>query len=327
LARDCRTDSPAGNGAARIHRVFVHYVNGVGGTSIAASARGARERLVARFESHSQRSSTVRGQRASRGVPARLRRRKWIHSMNVRHMITTTAAILLMATPSFAQKGNGAPSGGHYNLNIIGVSNPKTQPLTGGDRHTIFVALGKTATVQSKIYLYQGEDFSVCDGNAFNSAIDCAGNTIASSGAVFQLPCNLNISLDGADALAPCDGGAEDSYEVWARAVGKPGGSAVMTTCATEVGDADGDGIAGETICSTENTVDILTRKTGQPVFQNVTNELTSLVACVDTDPDPNVVDLFCTRYALFRDEFTDYFWQYDNSGLKLAQIRFYPVE
>jgi len=31
---------------------------------------------------------------------------------------------------------DGAPSGAHYNLNIIGVSNPKTTPMTGGDGHT-----------------------------------------------------------------------------------------------------------------------------------------------------------------------------------------------
>jgi hypothetical protein len=30
-------------------------------------------------------------------------------------------------------------------------------------------------------------------------------------------------------------------------------------------------------------------------------------------------------RTPLFGDALTDYFWQYDNSGLKLAQLRFYP--
>ncbi|HET9794761.1 MAG TPA: hypothetical protein VFS34_09885 [Thermoanaerobaculia bacterium] len=38
---------------------------------------------------------------------------------------------------STATTGNGAPSGAHYNLNIIGVENPKTDPMTGGDGHTI----------------------------------------------------------------------------------------------------------------------------------------------------------------------------------------------
>jgi hypothetical protein len=225
------------------------------------------------------------------------------------------ALILGGASSTFAQ-GNGAPAGRHYNLNIHGVANPKTQPLTGSDTHSIFVALKGT----SKVYLYQGEDFQVCDGNAFDDATDCAGTKVASSGAVFQLPCNLNISLGGADVLAPCDGGAEDSYAVYARALGTPGGSAVMTTCAT-------DKATGEVVCSTENTLDVLTRKNGQPLFQNVTNQLTSLVQCVDTNPDPGITDIVCTRYALFRDEFSDFYWQYENTGLRLAQLRFYRLD
>ena len=30
-------------------------------------------------------------------------------------------------------------------------------------------------------------------------------------------------------------------------------------------------------------------------------------------------------RVPLFSDQLQDFFWQYDNSQLKLAQIRFYP--
>src|SRR5215471_17479343 len=104
-------------------------------------------------------------------------------------LLLTTAA--LAAVPVFAQTGNGAPSGAHFELGIIGVSDPKTQPLTGGDRHTIFVGLGtKTEGVTTNIYLTQGP-FAVCDGNGFDTAYDCNGNVVASSGAVFQLPCDL----------------------------------------------------------------------------------------------------------------------------------------
>src|SRR5437764_11929308 len=98
--------------------------------------------------------------------------------------------VLAFATPGFTQTGNGAPNGAHYNLNIIGVENPKTTTLTGSDRHTIFVGLGtKNDTVISNIYLTPG-DFQVCDGNGFDAAYNCAGAQIQSKGAVFQLPCN-----------------------------------------------------------------------------------------------------------------------------------------
>src|SRR6266446_6760350 len=72
--------------------------------------------------------------------------------------------IAVITTPMIAGGGNNAPSGPHYNLNIIGVDNPKTSPMTDSSRHTIFVGLGSSDTkVTSKIYLIPG-DFTVCDG-------------------------------------------------------------------------------------------------------------------------------------------------------------------
>jgi hypothetical protein len=54
--------------------------------------------------------------------------------------------------------------------------------------------------------------------------------------------------------------------------------------------------------------------------FSNVSKELLSL--CLDTDGD-QVCD---TREFLFDRDLADYFWSYDNSGLKVAQLRFYEV-
>jgi hypothetical protein len=214
--------------------------------------------------------------------------------------------VLAFATPGFAQTGNGAPNGAHYNLNIIGVENPKTDPLTGSDRHTIFVALGnKNSAVTSKIYLTQG-DFQVCDGNAFDAAFDCSGNQIQSQGAVFQLPCNTNIPAD----ITCVDGTVSASYQVWARALGKPGGSAIVTTCAT-------DPTTLEVVCSTESTLDSFTRKSGKQTFTNVTNQLTSIIVSLDGG-------LTYQRVALFSGGLYDFFWQYANSGLRLLQVRFY---
>ena len=244
------------------------------------------------------------------------------------------ALVLAVAAPAYAQKantGNAAPSGGHYNLNIIGVDNPKASTMTGSNRHTIFVALGKkTAAVTSRIYLMPGEEFRVCDGNGFDAAIACDGTQIAQQGAVFELPCNTNITAgtdpDGEPStLFPCE--AEDpqlAYEVWLRELGKPGGGMTMQTCATEVGDKDGDGVSNEVVCSTENVV--TRRDPGKEVFKNVTQQLTSLNVCFDTDTTDGIDDIDCFRYALFRDEFEDWHWQYDNRGLRLAQIRFYPL-
>jgi hypothetical protein len=116
------------------------------------------------------------------------------------------AVALFWGTPAIAQStcdpsdldntGNCAPSGPHYNLNIIGVEKAKTADMTGSNRHTIFVALGKTGGVTSKIYLTPAEDFKVCDGNAFDEAYNCDGIQIRAQGAVFALPCNTNLDRE-----------------------------------------------------------------------------------------------------------------------------------
>ena len=257
-------------------------------------------------------------------------------------IITAAGIVAAVAAPALAQGGgNGAPSGGHYNLNIIGVENAKTTAtLTNSERHTIFVALGRDGTVRTNIYLEPRAEFKVCDGNGFDQAYSCNGLPLGTKvGAVFALPCNENLSdtwdhdndpmtpevpLD--DVLACEQEDFPRSYEVWARALGKPLGEAKITTCATETTfDAGGNGTVGDEVCSLENVV--LTRAKGKSSFINVTDELTSLVACFDTDPDDMVEDIDCFRYALFRDEFTDWLWAYENKGLRLAQLRFYPIE
>jgi|SRR5579863_2132172 len=195
-------------------------------------------------------------------------------------------------------------NGPHYNLNIIGVENPKTATLTGGDRHTIFVALGKDGTATSNIYLTPGP-FAVCDGNAFDPAYACDGTQIAHQGAVFQLPCDTATVTD-----TGCTAGtAAASYQIWARALGTPGGSVTITTCATDD--------TGALICSTDNQV--VSRSKGKPTFINVTTPLTSINACFDVGGVTT-----CETVSLFDPSLIDYFWQYANTGLRLLQLRFY---
>lgn len=303
-------------------------------------------------------------------------------SLNKAAIATVMAAAGFISTQAFA--GNGAPAGPHYNLNIIGVDNPKKNAdMTGSDRHTIFVALhsadtGKrssnnnTVIVDSKIWLTPGPDFQVCDGNGFDPAYGCdqtfdrywnyydASGTLISTekyGAVFQLPCNSNLNgetytdpvtgeqvaldrfiscnetVDADGNIVPVDPNEivpAAEYQVWARALGTPGGSAKVTTCAT---------VQGELQCSLENKV--LTRTKGPSKFTDVTNELTSLVVeycfgvydpVANTCDDPNTVALndgtwYTTRIALFAGDTEDWFWNYDNNGLRLAQLRFYYLD
>lgn len=178
-----------------------------------------------------------------------------------------------------AMEGSLKLSGPHYDLNLIGVPQTKTADMTGNNGHRIFVPLeGKTT-----IKLAEG-DFQVLDANA----TDGTGQ--------FQLP---NPDPDG-------DG--TTTYSVFARALGKPGGSSSTTNCFT---DSTG------TYCSVYSMV--LVRNKGGSTFSNVSQQL--LYVYADTDGDGKL-----ERYPLFSDPTADYFWDYDNNGLKLAQLRFYEV-
>jgi hypothetical protein len=139
---------------------------------------------------------------------------------------------------------------------------------------------------QTKIYLAEGDDYQVLDANGTDG-----------DGASFQLP-NPDPENDGTTA-----------YSVWGRALGKPGGGATMTSCALDTDDVQW--------CSTHNWIAV--REAGKRRFENVSREL--LYVYVDLDGDGTV-----ERYNLFDEALQEYYWQYDNNGLKLVQLRFYEI-
>lgn len=191
-------------------------------------------------------------------------------------------------------KGNDAPGGAHYNLNIIGMPKGKTADMTVDQGHRIFVPL----TGVSKIMLIEGDDFMVLDANGTDGT------------ASFQLP------------NPDPDGNGMTSYSIWLRALGTPGGKAVITTCA----DADLTAEYYE-VCSSDPLTVESTK--GPSKFTNETKKL--LTIYVDetfsfTNGDGDLVNIPAGRYTIFDPIFEDYFWSYDNDGLKLLQMRFYPI-
>jgi hypothetical protein len=221
---------------------------------------------------------------------------------------------LLLSGRLFA--GNGAPNGTHYNLNILGKEKCAGDDLKGSNRHTIEVLLhfsDVTANGQlladldkrNKIFLKEG-DFQVLDGNA------CDGD-----GAVFQLPANPFVCpVEDPECLNSDP--TFQNYTVWLRELGKPGGTAEMRTCAAGAGLDLVLGTADdEIVCSSENVV--LVRKTGKSSFREVTKELTTLVIDIDGDGD-------LERVGIFDDRLVSFFWDFDNNGLRLVQLRFYPL-
>jgi hypothetical protein len=177
-----------------------------------------------------------------------------------------------------AGNGNGAPAGSHFTLNLIGRDNPMTTSSSGGS--VIHVPLSGSTQIQ----LSEGA-FKVLDNN-------CTDSTCG-----FQLP-NPDPENDGVT-----------TYSVFVRALGKPGGSSSMTTCATDAG-------TGELYCSVYSSVQ--TRTKGRQTFSNVSKQLLYVYYY---DDEGRLV-----RAPLFDDSLEGYYWQYDNNGLKTLQLRFYEV-
>ncbi|MCL7963476.1 MAG: hypothetical protein M8860_11585 [marine benthic group bacterium] len=197
------------------------------------------------------------------------------------------------------ENSNGAPSGKHYNLNIIGVPKTKTADMTGNNGHRIFVGLGRQGEVtkNTKILLTEGE-FAVLDANGTDGE------------AAFQLP---NPDPD-------CDGTTD--YSVYVRALGKPGGSADMQTCYT---DTSGTWCAADVSGGVSQIT--ITRSPGKQKFSNESKDLLYVDYCTEWDTTTSPwTCLDWTIIPLFGEEVDEYYWDYDNNGLKLAQLRFYPI-
>jgi hypothetical protein len=200
---------------------------------------------------------------------------------------TLASTCAVFAPAAVAGVGNGAPSGPHFNLNIHGVANG--QGFNGSNQNDIFVPLnGSCKIMLQQAYTY---DFQVLQSN-------CVSNPTA------------EFSLPAPCAVAPTSGLCSSSttnYSVYARALGKPGGSSNTTPCFTDTTNA--------TYCSIYSYVAV--RGTGQSKFTNQTSNLLFISQCVSGST---------VTTPIFGNSNYQYFWQYDNQGLKLAQLRFYQV-
>ncbi len=227
--------------------------------------------------------------------------------------------------------------GEHFNLNIIGVKD-KTMDDDIAAGNVIFVKLGTTEEpATSEIHLVEG-DFAVLDKNGTDE-----------DGALFQLP---DPGFEPYVTELPYGFDTKTDYSVWARPLGKPMTGAVITTIATLSDFADliidnKEARLWKNLMKEYELYDLtltwgefcpspveLERLKGKQEWQNVTAELLSVVYEVlvtyDKDGDPattdDIVELtFHVRIPIFDDLLEGEYWKYDNGGLKLLQLRFYP--
>jgi hypothetical protein len=232
--------------------------------------------------------------------------------------------------------------GNHYNLNIIGVKNSKTADMdsdhgTGG---VIFVNLNgksKIGLVESGSADAPGidpDDYAVLDKNATDG-----------DGALLALPDPgldpyvVGQDMTGVDTMS--------DYSIFARPLGKPLGYAKITTCAEVVEsefldyfDKDGVEILNDAahfggVASIEQVgQDVTFRNKGKTTYVNVSAELLTIVLKVnvwvdlndDGLQDDDEIETVYARIPIFSDILQGEYWEYDNSGLKLLSVRFYPI-
>jgi hypothetical protein len=172
--------------------------------------------------------------------------------------------------------------------------------MTDSQRHTLFVPLKGTCGIgltQTPNWdgTYKTSDFQVLEGNCFDKGITVGDTTVAYSlSAGFQLP--------------PPDPTSTGTLQYTAFVkVTSPKGSAGMQTCFY-------DAALAETYCNTGMMLDL--SKANYPKFENVSKSLLTVCAYVNDK---------WQLEPLFFDSDAQYWWEYDNNGLRHAQFRFYP--
>lgn len=214
--------------------------------------------------------------------------------------IVVILALVLVAAPASAQVGQGL-SGPHYNLTIIGVSKDKTADMTSGNGHVLFVPLDTTGDVlnSTKIYFVPGTEFNVIDANCTDA--------------------------DGCTIEVPSSELGDICYNVYAIGLGKPFGEAIVNVECT-----DPQIVGGCTAALLQNTftVDRTNGGSNKPHRQNISNVFRAS-GCLDIAPitNPPTCELTFQNVWVFNlPGLVNYFWGYNNDGLKNMQIRFYPT-
>jgi hypothetical protein len=204
---------------------------------------------------------------------------------------TVIASLIVMMVVGiaivFAGNGNGLPTGPHYNLNIIGAPKEKT-----GDGFTNpdRHTIMVQLTGKTNIYMTQADegDFAVIDG-------------------------------DGTDGRAEFEL-APGYYEVYAVALGKPNKHVIITP------EAEFDDQLGEEVFAL-GSIDLSHNK--KPSWERVTG-LFLVTVTIDVDGDPATTGdqtTYTNKWIFDIPELLEYYWDYDNNGCKLVQVRFYKVD
>jgi hypothetical protein len=236
-------------------------------------------------------------------------------------IVSALAAALSM--PAFALTGSGAPNGQHYTVNFVGMpKNVKpgnndgsggsvifmpldTSKITGADPLTCTSGGAQTVFTNDEAPTYYTADPSKGVKIGFqpneNGTFDILDNDATdSNGALISIP------VSGPDRYV--------SVDLYVRVLGKP------NTCAEISGYAyDAD----QSLWFWSGTIR-MDRQSGKSTFVKAT-EIFDVWYC-DVDPTSELcIAGTQEELSVFDSVFEDYFWDLQNNGTRLIQMRFYP--
>lgn len=233
--------------------------------------------------------------------------------------LTAMAAVVgLFSVSALAQNANPCPSDKSYQVNIIGVPHDKTADMTGNSGHRIFVPLNSGEDVDRRVRIYMTGDTSTAAG------LQCGDS--------FRV-LDANATNDNvATLLVPCEpievGDPGICYDVFATGLGTPyGGANVDVVCEFDETCIDCDIVEGT--CDMGNVDFDIWRGNGKPVTEDITGVFRAS-GCIDADTEDGLLcgddplDIIFNNVWIFNvEELLYYYWDYDNNGLKLMQVRF----
>jgi len=235
----------------------------------------------------------------------------------MRQLLIIGIVFALTAGSALAQNNNPCPGDKEYQFNIIGMAKGKTPDMTNNDGHRIFVNLdGKTKismtgdTDPVTAGLQCGDKFDVLDANG----------TGVGGEAKILVPCDP-LTADNLDPNV--------CFDVYATPLGTPGGHAdVDVVCAFDATCIGCNIDQGS--CATGPIDFTLAGHNGKPVTQDITKYFRAS-GCIDLGGVVGVCDAgdidFNNEWIFNIAELEYYYWDYDNDGNRIVQIRFCDVE
>jgi len=226
--------------------------------------------------------------------------------------------LLAVVSPAFAgnsSTGNGAPSGAHFQFNIIG--HPKGINGDDSSGRAIMVPL-KNATGPNSITCEPQQVILTDDlSPTFTNQAPTGARIYFVAGDHFEVIDRDATDANGATIMVPVQNagtaGATFTYDVFIRVLGKP-----LTCMDINAFAFDAD----QSLWFWAGSVD-LNRQKGQSTFVKV-NELFNVLFCTVDTSTGLCASGTTQELSVFSNVFDSYFWNILNNGTRNVQVRIY---